>query len=417
MGTKNLISLYTFLLTITIVIGLQLIGCQEGNNPINVKISNQPDLPNQPNHPSNAYTTNIMAGQNIDVGDIYVWNDNNNLYVQYMTTNNWWLNETHLHVATSLSGIPQTHSGNPKVGKFDYQFEHNPNVQNYTYTIPITWAWNTELYLAAHCEVILNDTSLSITQIETGWGQGMSFPGNNWAMYFTFTLQEPSQCLVAYYPFNGNANDESGNGFNGIEHGVTWTTDRFGHSDSACYFNDDSVYIGLPPYVGYEEIGNFTLSLWAKMEAHNPLGRSYFIDFRGDGTHTNNSFYMIVDEVFGGSEIHHGIDYHGWVFTEYEINIPSPIDNWVHFVLSREGDNLKTYMNGNLLPNNFTSRSVPPRSDIVSLSYGGRIGSTSTPTSNPDYWYNGVIDDIRVYNCALTDSEIQDLYHEKGYGY
>lgn len=226
----------------------------------------------------------------------------------------------------------------------------------------------------------------------------------------------PTTGLVAYYPLNGNANDESGNGFTGVRHGATLTTDRFGDSNKACYFDGIDDYIGLPPYINYEEIGDFTLSLWAKMEAHSPLGRSYFIDFRGDGSHTNNSFYMIVDEVFGESEIHHGIDYTSSAYTEYDVNVPSPIGNWVHFVLLREGDNLKTYMNGNLLSNNFTSGSQQPRSDIVSLLYGGRIGTTSTPTTPDDYWCNGVLDDIRIYNYALSDSTITQLYRENGYG-
>ena len=43
--------------------------------------------------------------------------------------------------------------------------------------------------------------------------------------------------LVAYYPFNGNANDESGNGNNGTVNGATLTTDRFGNTNKAYSFN------------------------------------------------------------------------------------------------------------------------------------------------------------------------------------
>jgi hypothetical protein len=46
--------------------------------------------------------------------------------------------------------------------------------------------------------------------------------------------------LVAYYPFNGNANDKSGNGNHGTVHGATLTEDRFGNADSA--YNFDGVY-------------------------------------------------------------------------------------------------------------------------------------------------------------------------------
>ena len=44
--------------------------------------------------------------------------------------------------------------------------------------------------------------------------------------------------LVAYYPFNGNANDESGNGYNGTVYGATLTYDRFGNPNSAYSFNE-----------------------------------------------------------------------------------------------------------------------------------------------------------------------------------
>src|ERR1017187_5394463 len=52
--------------------------------------------------------------------------------------------------------------------------------------------------------------------------------------------------LVAYYPFNGNANDASGNGNNGTVYGATLTTDRFGISNSAYCFNGTSHYIEVP---------------------------------------------------------------------------------------------------------------------------------------------------------------------------
>jgi hypothetical protein len=43
--------------------------------------------------------------------------------------------------------------------------------------------------------------------------------------------------LVAHYPFNGNANDESGNGNNGTVNGATLTTDRFGNMNKAYSFD------------------------------------------------------------------------------------------------------------------------------------------------------------------------------------
>ena len=53
----------------------------------------------------------------------------------------------------------------------------------------------------------------------------------------------PTQGLVAWYPFNGNANDSSGNVNNGVIYGVTLTTDRFGYSNSAYLFNGSASII------------------------------------------------------------------------------------------------------------------------------------------------------------------------------
>ena len=70
--------------------------------------------------------------------------------------------------------------------------------------------------------------------------------------------------LVAYYPFNGNANDESGNGNHGSVHGATLTVDRCGMPDRAYRFNG-SDYIDLGNGT-VNVAGDLTLSLWVKVD-------------------------------------------------------------------------------------------------------------------------------------------------------
>ena len=129
-------------------------------------------------------THNLVAGQYIDVGTVEVWNDSENLHVDYMVTDGWQLAETHLHVGTALNEIPQTQpnkkgkgGGNPIPGHFDY------SGTGATYVIPIdpAWAEATELLIAAHAVVQKGD------QVETAWGDGEQFPGTNWATYFIYT--------------------------------------------------------------------------------------------------------------------------------------------------------------------------------------------------------------------------------------
>ena len=130
------------------------------------------------------FPTQLYAGQNIPVGEVNVWNDGTNLYVQFITEGGWQLVETNLAVATSLEGIPQTGSGNPKVGKFPYKDDPDG-----TYEIPLAWSAGTRLYIAAHA-VVYNPC---LDQEETAWAfycNTWAFPGRNWATYFVYTVQD-----------------------------------------------------------------------------------------------------------------------------------------------------------------------------------------------------------------------------------
>lgn len=129
------------------------------------------------------YSTGLIAGQEIDVGNVSVWNDVDTLYVKFETTDSWYLNETHVAVGTSVDAIPQK-NGNPIPGKFEYKNESFTN--EYTYAIPLTGAQ--ELIIAAHAEVLLLDENGVVVQEETAWGDGADFEGRNWAMYFIYPI-------------------------------------------------------------------------------------------------------------------------------------------------------------------------------------------------------------------------------------
>lgn len=89
----------------------------------------------------------LMADQNMDVGDVTITNDATNLYVAFAIVDddpvaypNWRMVETHLGVAPSLAGIPQNKNGNPRVGAFTLgedgesgTIDHDPPVTTYIY--------------------------------------------------------------------------------------------------------------------------------------------------------------------------------------------------------------------------------------------------------------------------------------------
>lgn len=132
------------------------------------------------------FVTDLIAGQHIDAGDVKVWNDGSNLYVQYVTTGGWVLTETHLHVATSMEGIPQN-NGNPPPGQFDYSSEYDPGegvTEPEPYVIPLADLGvadpcdPTMLYIAAHAVVVqlVEDCMDVVSDVDVEWSaDGMSW--------------------------------------------------------------------------------------------------------------------------------------------------------------------------------------------------------------------------------------------------
>ncbi len=120
--------------------------------------------------PTNKVADMIAGGGNTagakDVGDILAWNDGTNLFVKYQIvdqtpsdpSDNWWISETHLAVATSLAGIPHNSNSLPKPGQFKFGETFAQGVTEALYTIKLTDIGSnigagTQLYIAAHAVV------------------------------------------------------------------------------------------------------------------------------------------------------------------------------------------------------------------------------------------------------------------------
>jgi hypothetical protein len=155
-----------YLIPALLLAGILFYACQENVNEPTQKSENMRlyALAGNPD------VYQLYAGQDIDVGEIQVWNDDQNLYVKYVVdATDWCLTETHLAVAYSLDDIPQK-NGNPIPGQFPYKGEHDC-VTEVTYTIPLTdinplWDCGDDLYIATHA-VVQNQTSCLF---ETGTG-------------------------------------------------------------------------------------------------------------------------------------------------------------------------------------------------------------------------------------------------------
>jgi len=207
--------------------------------------------------------------------------------------------------------------------------------------------------------------------------------------------------LVAYYPFNGNANDVSGNGHNGTVSGsgIQFVVDRFGNPAHAMSFAGSGGFVTLP---GLDDIvptttnGGMTVSFWMRTNSSGTVISKY-LNLRPD-----SNFYVQYDK----ANLYMNVTGKG-------VNsfLPSYVfhTDWEQIVvqLFSGTGNVKIWMNGQLLGSNtLTFNSVVVSTPMV-------LGKVFTPDINyPRYedGLSGTIDDIRIYNRALSSDEVAELY-------
>ena len=204
----------------------------------------------------------------------------------------------------------------------------------------------------------------------------------------------PTDGLVAYYPFNGNANDESGNGNNGIINGAVLTTDRFGNANKAFNFSGNDDYISAKDSSSLDITEQLTLSAW--IDTENSLESGYIIKKGQSGGDENYSIFMINRDPIARVHASNGL-YYSVRTSENTIG-----SAWTHSVGTYNGNQLSIYVNGIL-----KNKGAVPR-NLISNSSDLYIG-LDFQTSE----FQGKIDDIAIYNRSLSESEIQRLFNNK----
>ncbi len=158
------------------------------------------------------YCVPLIAGQNIDAGTVCADVVGDNMVVTYDTTGGWELIEAHLWVGASLTDMPQTKTGNPKVGNFPYNSGDISGSVSYAFSVPLVSLGGEpaicgqSFYIAAHAALRKLNPDTGSYQTQTGWGDGLGMvEKGSWATYFMVTLQcnsavpEPEkQCETAF---------------------------------------------------------------------------------------------------------------------------------------------------------------------------------------------------------------------------
>jgi hypothetical protein len=218
----------------------------------------------------------------------------------------------------------------------------------------------------------------------------------------------PTNGLVGWWPFNGNANDESGNGNNGAVNGALLTQDRNGSTNSAFSFDGISNNITVPHSNSLDLNIPLSISAWIKVDAYpNDGNEHYFISkFSGGPGNAMQGFHAAFSDWNNGDYLfwryrNNTTSNWGGVSSSYT-DFPNE-GNWFQIVLTTDGVNDKFYVNGNLI------NSAP--SSILGLNSADLLFGQDQNYSSASRNFAGNLDDIGIWNRTLTEQEITDLFN------
>ena len=216
----------------------------------------------------------------------------------------------------------------------------------------------------------------------------------------------PTIGLVGYWPFNSNANDVSGNGNNGTVNGATLTTDRNGVANSSYNYNGNQQNIVIQNSNSINT-NAITINIWAL-----PLQDNITLIAKSNPTNateagfsvTHNDFWQIqrgLKSKFGNGACNNTSAPDVWGnYNQVGNNV------WSMITVSIDiNGNVKQYINGILNYTEIITPLISCNSSSSTLRIGGQHWNSDTE------WFNGKLDDIGIWNRALTQSEITGLYN------
>ena len=199
--------------------------------------------------------------------------------------------------------------------------------------------------------------------------------------------------LQAYYPFNGNANDESGNANNGFAYLTTLTKDRFGKANSAYLFDGATSYIQIHNTTALNFRKGITLNFWMTPKYFYTTREQYPISHgnwekRWKVSLTNNKLRWTVKTDAGVRDL--------------DAVTTLQLDSLYNVTALFDGMSMEIYINGKL-------DAVTPFSGQILVSDVDLTFGEVVP-ANTAYNFNGVLDDIRLYDYALLPDAINQFY-------
>ena len=216
----------------------------------------------------------------------------------------------------------------------------------------------------------------------------------------------PKDGLVGWWPFNGNANDESGNANHGTVNGATLSNDRNGKANSAFSFNGIGNYIDVKNSQTIANVPNLSISTWIKIaepkvNINSGIVTKWYYSYSVVCNNSNFDSYtmLIYESNYIGSTNRNTI-------AGNNVNAKSVNEDnkWHHLVYTHDQSiGGKFFIDGKLISSQITKGSICPSTNNLLFGADNKQGKIYR-------FLKGFLDDIAIYNRALTDQEVKQLY-------
>jgi hypothetical protein len=209
----------------------------------------------------------------------------------------------------------------------------------------------------------------------------------------------PTNGLVGYWSFSegsgSTAGDASGNSNNGtLTNGPTWVTGKVGSGALSFDGVDDSVSLGAPSVL--TPSAALTISAWVK--STNPTGAANEVIVDKQNASLNR-YLLRITGTTGKMRFAVGAS------SEIQVNANTTLaaNTWYHVAGVWNGADITVYVNG--------VSDATPVAVTGTITDGGEGIVIGRPTVTNANYFNGSIDEVRIYNRALTQAEIKRLYN------
>jgi CubicO group peptidase (beta-lactamase class C family) len=202
----------------------------------------------------------------------------------------------------------------------------------------------------------------------------------------------PRDGLIAYYPFNEDFNDKSGNNFNGNVTDVVLV----GSKNKACFFNGENSFIEIPGVDPLKTVKQFTISCWI-----NPFSAKQWdswISKANDNGYTSQWRMSFSDRC--ANQVQLTIFNNNW--TDYNCDFRFEMKKWCHvvYLVNNVDHKASIYINGKNIKT-FTIGEIIPSEGPLRMGY----------QCDDRTYYCGLLDETLIYNRLLTENDIQELYN------